>query len=285
MRGKTRWEGPTDARGLPLNATDQGGEFHFPTTLFQKALGHWDCWLEAGERGREHETAFRRIADWAVETQDVQGGWPIWPLFGMADLCPTAHSAISQGHGISVLTRAFALTRDAVYRQAAKRAAALLLLPIEQGGTSHCRPEGLVLEEGPWPACEAILNGWIFGLFGLYDLQLADETDHVSEKLEATLGTLTQLLAQYDAGFWSWYDLSGHLASPTYHQLHQAQLQMLSIAFPHHAPAFDQTCKRFAAQSASPLGAARAFLVKSWQKLREPPVVVMREAARAAKDP
>jgi hypothetical protein len=213
-----------------------------------------------------------------MEAQDAEGGWPVWTVMGIGDQSDTAYSAMAQGEAVSVLVRAFARSGDRGYLQAAQRAAALLLLPLVQGGTSRPAPEGPILEEGPYPSHRAILNGWIFTLFGLYDLQLAGGPGPVSEKLEASLSALTQLLPRYDAGFWSRYDLSGHLASPFYHQLHQAQLQMLSVAFPQYAAQFDPVCARFAAQSASRLGATRAFLIKSWQKLREPPAVVVREA-------
>ncbi len=38
LTAKVQWDGPQDQTGLPLN--DVGGKkIHFPTTLFQKALG------------------------------------------------------------------------------------------------------------------------------------------------------------------------------------------------------------------------------------------------------
>lgn len=278
LRDKTHWPGLSDARGLPLSANEQGEQFHFPTTVLQKGLGHWDCWLAAGKLAAEHESGFHAVADWTIETQDAQGGWPIWPLLQLGDQCPTAYSAMTQGQAVSVLARAFSKTRDRAYLHAAVRATGLMLKPLEQGGTSRQTAEGLILEEGPYPSHRAVLNGWIFALFGLYDLELALGSSPFSKELETTVATLVQWLPQYDAGFWSRYDLSGHLASPAYHRLHQAQLRMCSMAFPSHAAAFDAVCARFAAQSASRLATLRAVLTKSWQKLCAPPAVLVQEA-------
>ncbi len=282
LRDKTRWTGLRDTRGLPLSAADQGKPFLFPTTVLQKGLGHWDCWLEAGRLSDEHESGFRSVADWTVETQDAQGGWPIWPLLEIGDQCETPYSAMTQGQAVSVLVRAFSESGQQAYLRAAERATALMLKPLEQGGTSREAAGGLVLEEGPYPSCRAILNGWIFALFGLYDLELAAGSGLVSKELESTVNTLTQWLPQYDAGFWSRYDLSGHLASPFYHRLHQAQLMMCRVAFPCYASAIHTICQRFEAQSASRLNTARALLTKSWQKLWSPPHVLVQEARPTA---
>lgn len=75
LTAKVQWNGLVDDHGLPVNEVD-GKRIYFATTLFQKALGHWDLWLGSPEGGEEHRSAFLAIAQWAVETQDERGGGP-----------------------------------------------------------------------------------------------------------------------------------------------------------------------------------------------------------------
>lgn len=172
---------------------------------------------------------------------------------------------------MSVLVRAFSTTGDDAYLEGARRALALMRTPIERGGTCWLAPEGLVLEEVPFMVPKTILNGWIFALYGLYDLAIADDSQEAQETLEATLSALLARLRMYDAGFWSFYDTSGTLASPFYHRLHIAQLEALELSYPEHAGRFRTLRETFEAQLASRPSMARAVAVKSYQKLRNPP--------------
>jgi len=273
LTAKVQWNGLVDDHGLPVNEVD-GKRIYFATTLFQKALGHWDLWLGSPEGGEEHRSAFLAIAQWAVETQDERGGWSLWPLLGLD--YPSPYSAMTQGEGISVLVRAYWLTRNAKYMVAARRALEPMRTPIEEGGTCRVVPEGLVLEEVPSEEYRAILNGWVFALFGLHDYSFVADGGDVSQLLKESLAALVAYLPLYNAGYWSYYDLSGHLASPFYHQLHIAQLQALALAFPEYAGAFQNHRQIFQAQLRNPMGRLRAVAAKAWQKLRNPPEVVLR---------
>lgn len=270
---KVRWNGPVDEAGLPLNEFS-GRQVHFPTTLFQKALGHWDLWLASGQKDEAHRTAFLNIARWAVETQDEQGGWPLWPLLGLRYASP--YSAMTQGEGISVLVRAYLLTQDPVYLDAARRALGPMQKPLKDGGTCRVVPEGLILEEVPAEKYKAILNGWVFALFGLYDYLLIQGSSEVCQMLERSLSALVAHLPSYNAGYWSYYDLSGHLASPFYHRLHIAQLEALNLAFPEHARVFNRLREHFMHQETKFFYRIRAVVVKAYQKLRNPPEAVLK---------
>ena len=146
-----------------------------------------------------------------------------------------------------------------------------MLLPIKKGGTSWLTSEGLILEEVPFRVPKTILNGWIFALYGLYDLTIADDSQDAQEALDATLSALLARLQMYDAQFWSFYDTSGTLASPFYHRLHIAQLEALRLSFPEHAERFSELRETFQRQLASRLNMARAVTLESYQKLRRPP--------------
>jgi heparosan-N-sulfate-glucuronate 5-epimerase len=266
---KTEWPDPVDRAGLPLDQSPGGEYIYHPIVILQKALGHWDRWLGSERRSVQHLASFLQIAGWALDSQDDKGGWEVWSLFGTTGALP--YSAMAQGEAMSVLVRAFSTTGDDAYLEGARRALAPMLLPIKEGGTSWRASEGLVLEEIPFRAPETILNGWIFALYGLYDLTLVDDAQEAREALEATLSALLARLHMYDAGYWSFYDTSGTLASPFYHRLHIAQLEALELSYPDHAGRFRTLRETFQAQLTSRPNVARAVVIKSYQKLRNPP--------------
>lgn len=269
---KVNWSGPVDRQGFPLNKV-KGNHVYFATTLFQKALGHWDIWLGSRLKDQYSQYQFLNLARWAVENQDEQGGWPIWPLLGL--WYPSPYSAMTQGEGVSVLVRAYWLTNDDAYLGAARRAIGPMQKEVRDGGVCRVVSQGIILEEAPSETSRGILNGWVFALFGLYDFLLVKEDKEVRNLLEKTLNALVAHLPFYNAGYWSYYDLSGHLASPFYHRLHIAHLQALALAFPNHANDFRRFEETFTRQLANPMGKIRALVVKSAQKLRNLPQEVL----------
>ncbi|MBE3576267.1 MAG: thioredoxin [Limnochordales bacterium] len=273
LTAKTAWAGPVDDRGLPLNRVNGRSLVHFPTTLFQKALGHWDRWLEQGMAEDENKNAFLLIADWAVKTQDDKGGWSVWPLLGMN--LPSPYSAMTQGQGISILVRAHMCSGQRVFLEAARLALGPLCTTVEQGGTRRVVPEGSILEEVPYPEPNGVLNGWIFGLFGLYDYLLVDRDVGAAVLLEESLKTLVTYLPRYNAGYWSYYDLSGNLASPFYHRLHVAQLIALEKTFPKYSSAFGEIRRIFIRQESLQVNRIRAVILKAYQKVKNPPKVIL----------
>jgi heparosan-N-sulfate-glucuronate 5-epimerase len=137
-------------------------------------------------------------------------------------------------------------------------------------------PEGLVLEEVPFRVPNTILNSWISALYGLYDLTLVDDSQDARDALESTKNALLGFLPMYDAGFWSFYDTSGALASPFYHRLHIAQLKALELTYPEHAERFKKVRESFQSQLASRLNVARAVALVGYRKLRHPPEFLLR---------
>ena len=272
LTGKTEWPDRVDSAGLPLDRAPGGRYIYHPIVLAQKALGHWDAWLGSGRRDVRHRESFLQIARWAVDDQDGSGGWEIWPLLGRTDALP--YSAMAQGELMSVLVRAFSLTGEEIYLRSARQALTPMLTPIDEGGSSWLAPEGLVLEEIPYKIPRTILNGWIFALYGLHDLTMTDDSPDARGALESTLDALSARLHMYDAGFWSFYDTSGALASPFYHRLHIAQLEALELSYPERARRFRKLREAFQRQLGARLNKARAVTLLGFQKLWRPPEVL-----------
>lgn len=269
LRHKTEWEGATDADGIPLNLDNEGRGVHFPITIAQKALGHWQRWLDAARSDDAQRDAFLHIARWLVDAQDDAGGWTIW--FAGAPPHTSRYSAMAQGEAASVFARAHAVTGDDTFLTAADRAIALMLRPVSQGGTARVDGDVLILEEYPTDPQNAVLNGWIFSLYGLYDYLLAVDSTPLREALDATVNTLARRLPQYDAGYWSCYDETGNIASPFYHDLHIVQLEALAVTFPGHAGVWRHWLERWRYDRRSRIRLTRAVVHKLFQKLVHPP--------------
>lgn len=225
---KTDWPGAIDDHGIPLLPSAQG-LVYFPTTIFQKGLGHWNqlagkaCDDATAMAHSEdlHAAHFIACAEWALRHIDERGGWRL-------PGAPCPYSAMTQGEGVSLLVRAGRLTGRSEFLQAAARAHAMFdAEPSERGiiGRHRNLP---TLEEYPGSENRTILNGYVFALMGLLDFALATGDERHQALFDLYLNSLRQLLPDFDAGYWSLYDQSGNIASPFYHRLHIAQLSALA---------------------------------------------------------
>ena len=175
---------------------------------------------------------------------------------------------MAQGEAISVLVRAYLMNKDRAYLQAARSAFRLMVAPMGEGGCAEYRDGGIFLEEYPENPRNSVLNGWIFAIFGVHDLSLASEDEQVGNVLAGTLETLVHSLPSYDMGYWTYYDLRGHIASPFYHSLHIAQLKALHLLT--GAETFRRVADNWGAYETGSVNKTRAVTIKLWQKFRDP---------------
>jgi heparosan-N-sulfate-glucuronate 5-epimerase len=270
LTAKTEYDGERDPQGLPLIRA-RGRLIHHPTVVLQLGLGHWDRSLAADPRADDHRRRFLDVATWTDASLDDRGGLPVFPQLGFDTATP--YSAMTQGLAMSVLARASLLGGPVDWLDRARQVARLMLEPIDSGGTSRLIPAGIVLEEGPLVPPNTIMNGWLFGLFGLHDLMLADRPGDpmLATALQETLAAFIAGLPTFDAGWWSRYDSAGHLASPFYHRLHVAQLTALEQAFPAESAPVRAVRSRWQRTLRSPLQRTRAIIRKVMQQMAEPP--------------
>ena len=264
LTGKILWTGEVDAEGVPVNTLSDGRKFQFPILITQKALGHWDRWLM--KKDDKDKQQFLILCNWLLEHQDESGGWDTWQSF----LGPqyAKYSAMTQGQALSVLSRALQLMNDSRFREAAEKAFDLFLIGAEEGGVTYFKGDAVFLEEAPSQPRNTVLNGWIFALFGLYDYNLAVNQTAAGELFERSIDTLAQHLAGYDSGYWSYYDSQKHISSSFYHRLHISQLEALSLISENRV--FEKYHQRWTSFGDGFIKRTRAFVVKAFQKLKEP---------------
>jgi heparosan-N-sulfate-glucuronate 5-epimerase len=197
-----------------------------PVTIAQLGLAAWQQ-VEIEAQWRD---VVARTSDWLVSAMDDDGGIPY--QFAMTHTYPVAApwlSAMAQGEAASLLVRAARTLADPALEAAAARAGQALVDP--RMGLIAETPEGPVLQEYPTQPPSHVLNGWIFGLWGLYDLaaSLPRGGERFTGVFDAGVDALAARLEHYRVRpHWSRYDLFPHpikhVASPFYHRLHIEQL-------------------------------------------------------------
>ena len=173
---------------------------------------------------------------------------------------------MAQGEGASLLIRAYKLTSNSIYIDAAKKAIDYMLLPLEEGGTTKYVGDQAYLMEYTFKGM--VLNGSIFAWWGLYDYVLATgDEEKYKLVLNNLLKALILILPQFRGAYWSIYSLDGLIASPFYHNLHIAQMQAM-YALTGEKIFFDYA-QRWKKQQDNFLCKSIAFLKKSYQKIIE----------------
>lgn len=213
-----------------------------------------------------HEAHFFDAAEWLLRHQDEDtGGWPIQVTRrlsnGMLELEPGWYSAMAQGQAMSVLTRAYLATGQERFLDAALRATGPFKVRAESRGVMTTFLGKFVwYEEYPTVPSSFVLNGFIYSLFGLYDVKSTCGEGTAGSppalcrdaaKLFADgMVSLKRMLPLFDTGSGTAYDLrhfslgiAPNLARWDYHTTHINQL--LYLATVEDDPIFKTTADRW----------------------------------------
>jgi glycosyltransferase involved in cell wall biosynthesis len=203
-----------------------------PTSLVQYALAHWNQYLISSNQ--YHRDTFllqaHRLAVYAVRIGDDAVGWPVSLAQSKRPAQCLALSATVQGCALSVLLRAYQLTRDDMFIEVAQRALRTFERDILDGGISTpVGEDGVFFEEvAAYPATHA-LSGFIFAIIGLYEYQACTHAHSMSILLQRSLATLHRSIDEFDHGYWTNTDLLHRsLASPSHLALQIRLLEALA---------------------------------------------------------
>jgi hypothetical protein len=245
------------------------------TSVAQLGIGAWQLARDEPDWLKVTTAAAR----WLASQLDDNGRLVFrWAMPHTYELEPPWISAMTQGEAVSLFVRA-APEDDSPHELFS--AAARAVLPLLGASTVVAQtPEGPVLQEYPTNPPAHVLNGWIFGLWGLYDLAIMGEGDFVpaevaglaSSAFDQGVSALAARLPRYDTWGWSRYDLFPHpivhVASPFYHRLHIEQLRATNALAPNHV--FEQTAARWERSAATLVGQAAAVSRKAAFRIVRP---------------
>ena len=271
---KADYQGPFDDRGIPLlDYRGVLGRQYNPIAIAQYGLGNYNYYLRTQNADRKQK--FVAVADWLLATLvPNRAGLHVWMHNFDWDYRDTLkapwYSGLAQGQGISVLVRAWKLSGEGKYLEAAERAAQVFYVDVKDGGVI-CRDEGnnLWIEEYVVDPPTHILNGFFWASWGVYDYCLATADSRAGQLFEAIVSTMRKALPRFDTGFWSLYEQSGTklrmIASPFYHALHIVQLRVMHKIT--GEPLFQEVADRWSAYQTSWLKRKRALAQKVVFKL------------------
>uniref|UniRef100_A0A0M3J7P5 heparosan-N-sulfate-glucuronate 5-epimerase n=1 Tax=Anisakis simplex TaxID=6269 RepID=A0A0M3J7P5_ANISI len=182
----------TVSNGKKTGSTSAAAQLHPGDVRVISLVLRGHSWLHSlKQRSSAHMEQFLVVADWFLSNQDDDGGWsvPVERSIAEKSLVLEAgwHSAMAQGHALSVLTRAYAITKELKYLRAAVKGTKLFKINAGEGGVRNDLFGYAWYEEYPTQPGTFVLNGFMYSLIGLYDLSAALKNQQQMENDAAKL--------------------------------------------------------------------------------------------------
>ena len=255
-----------DKQGLPMFPSKAGKLVHFCTGMCSFAFAHWEEFLNTGIQ--EHADHVIKVADYLIGMGEERKNGALMVLdYDSDEKDNGVPCGMNQGESISVLCRAYCITQNKIYLDAA------LKMAIPFGfdyGNDGIRGK-LLKNNATWylEGGKMILNGHNYSLFGLSDLVNVSGEAWVKDHLDTGIRSVVNSIEYFDNGFWSWYwlDKPLYIASAMYHNLHICQLQALSGISGNEKLLLYS--KKFAAYAQSPSKRARAGMYMLKAKIKK----------------
>lgn len=238
-----------DKSGLPI--VKYGDAFYYnPVTLSQYALSTYSESILKEKNPADNKQFFVAV-DKILSMMDQDGAFRYsfeWYNYNTGEKYPVGWvSSMAQGQVMSVLSRAYYVTKDSKYLDFCNKAMGFLLKPVEDGGVrttledvDSSLKDYIFFEEYVSNPDSYTLNGYIFTLLGIYDykeaLKIAGKTEpyeKINEYFNSGIQSLLKIIDFYDVGGFTNYDL-GHInfnvdlrLMPSYHAVHIRQMHCL----------------------------------------------------------
>jgi len=224
-----------DQNGIPIKYYRNKIQYN-PTRIAGYALKLLKIYLDT--RNIDFYDKFMVVSNWFINNIRVKNNYGRYEYDEYyEDLKEPWISGMAQGQAISVLTRAYLLSRKDIYLDVANLAMNSLIQPLEEGGVLFKKKLNdrvlIFFEEVPSKNPTHILNGNIYSMIAIYDYLtvcdlLGKEPQQHDLRLIFNLSveTLKLFLPLYDTSYWSRYDIKT-IASYHYHWIHIVQLEAL----------------------------------------------------------
>ena len=203
--------------------------FYNPVHIASQALGLYQQRNDP-ENGTDSLKTFLKYADWLKSNLRVTiydgltfGVWEYHFYWANYNLTPPWRSGMAQGAGLDVLSKAYAITKDPSYLTSAKYALNAFLVSVKNGGVTYQDSdqdwwfEEYVANNG---IESRVLNGAIYALLDIYEFWKITGDTTARDVYFKGLSSIRNRLAEYDTGWWSYYDAIGTIATEKYHNVH-----------------------------------------------------------------
>jgi hypothetical protein len=207
------------------------GEKEHPMLVASVAREYLSRYEETGNQ--ESYVKFMNCMGWLESSAVRRDGGVLWPYnYGTSYVPePPFYSALAQANIMRALYEAYVVTHEERYRALIDGVLVSLDTAIPDGGCMVRVGGG----SGKWFAevaapCRSkppfILNGHMEVLLRLHEYSVATGNEPAARLFDEGVVALMELLPQYDAGRWSYYDLEGNWADD-YHYTHIEELRQL----------------------------------------------------------
>ena len=229
---------PHDSAGVVYFEWNGGRHYH-PVGMCQKALTYVDLFRQTGD-STYLSNALAYIERLILEADRFDSCLYFPYTFDYkvhqrddALLKAPWYSGMAQGQALSLLVRTFQITGDSAYLQ---QAHGTYLALTRNRGTAEpwvVFEDSLGcywIEEYPTsPQPSMTLNGFVFGIYGLYDYYLQTRSEDVKSLLSRSLSTVKNYIPSYRRSHEvSFYGLTFHHYAADYHRIHIKQLRQLT---------------------------------------------------------
>ncbi len=232
---KINYPNTINSDGIPILSHQDNMEIEHPLIIAQYGLGIFSLLEKRKFQDTLLLNKFIKVSDWFVDNKkQYKNGccWTIELAYPNLGLIAPWVSAMVLGQAISILSRASLLTENKIYESTAVEALVPFDHSVSEGGVKNYFRSFTIYEEFPTKdKPSVVLNGFIFALFGLFDLILLKKDEAAMRLFNAGIDSLISLLPFYDSKYWSLYYLYNYpkkyYSSQTYHIIAYEQLKAL----------------------------------------------------------
>tara|TARA_B100001540_G_scaffold315509_1_gene342948 strand:- start:696 stop:1688 length:993 start_codon:yes stop_codon:yes gene_type:complete len=233
---KANYNGHFNDSGIPL--LDYHGKIglqYNPIAICQYGLGNYNLYLDT--KNNNYKNKFLNISNWLVENLEKNDkGVYVWHHYFDFEYRDTLispwYSGLAQGLGLSMLSRAYYETKEEIFLEILWKSWESMKINVDDGGVIFIdENNNFWIEEYMVNPPTHILNGFIWALWGVYDVWKFFDYIEAKDLFQRCCKTIEKNLNLYDTGYWSLYEQSGlksqMISSPFYHDLHIVQLRIL----------------------------------------------------------
>jgi hypothetical protein len=225
------YNGKFDGKGVPMIGVGQGKYDYFPINIAQYGFMLHADYLETQEK-QLLETLLNclNVLERLKSEDETKAVW--WHKYHEVKykINPPWASAMAQGEVISFYLRMYQLLKkENLLRTAEKAYHFMQVKGSEKAVRRYDNNGNLWFEEYPSTPPSNVLNGFIYALFGIIDLFRITGNPEAKADIDRCISTLKNRLKDFDAGYWSYYDLQKKELVRYYYQknVHAPQLEVL----------------------------------------------------------
>ncbi|NLA25409.1 MAG: hypothetical protein GX879_10635 [Bacteroidales bacterium] len=179
-----------------------------PVLIIQYAIMCHDLYLN-GKNTEENKANILNIMNWLDKNSEVFKDAIVWRSIAneQYNLPEGWVSGMYQGQALSLYLRAYQLFEDEKYLNTALKVFNSFKYDYSEGGFKRVDKHNCIwFEEYPTPEPSYVLNGFIYAIWGIYDLYRVTKSHEAKELWDSCVNTLEVNLHKYDAWYWSVYD-------------------------------------------------------------------------------